>query len=228
MSTFASSHGAIDRSSALSSLIVFYLLALSWASVFFSLPTYNRFVKSDKTLQLLSIIQSYLLFAYAIAILIKAQTFGPSWCCNGTAKVALFRPFSALHAGRIVGWVVVMLVVIIYTVLSVYDYWPLATKYYRRFKSGKTHLQQFIRGIRKGKQKSNRYNARSIPRTGGNARSDSPQNDLEATPEAHSSGLGGRDDPELGNTGRRRTARRQSTGFASAISERIGNVQAVR
>jgi hypothetical protein len=167
---------------------VFYLLALSWAAVFFSLPTYNRFIKSDKTLQVLSIIQSYILFAYAIAILIKAETFGPSYCCNETARVALFRPFSALHAGRIVGWVVVVLVVVIYTGLSVYDYWPLAVKWYRDFKHGRTWLQ---RKIKRRKAKSSKRKARSVPGGGGNEGGDASQGDLESAAHDRNTARGG-------------------------------------
>lgn len=105
-------------------------MALSWASVFFTLPTYNRFVKSDKVVQVLSVIQSYVLFAYAIAILSNARTFGPLSCCNETAKVVLFRPFSALGAGRVVGWVIVLIVVVAYTIMCIYDYWPLVKRWY--------------------------------------------------------------------------------------------------
>ena len=94
-----------------SSIVEFYLLTLSWISTHLTLPAYTRFIAKDSTLQLLSIVQSYVIFAYAIAILATADTFGPSHCCNNTAKLVLFRSFSALESGRKVGWAVVICVV---------------------------------------------------------------------------------------------------------------------
>ena len=94
-----------------SSIVVFYLLSLSWASVFSSLPSYNRFVKGDKTLKYFAIVQSYILFAFALAILIRAPTFGSTPLCNSNAKAVIFRPFSALHGGRIAATIVVAIVI---------------------------------------------------------------------------------------------------------------------
>ena len=176
---------------------MFYLLALSWASVFFSLPTYNRFVKSDKTLQLLSIIQSYVLFAYAIAILIKAKTFGPSFCCNQTARVVLFRPFSALHAGRIVGWIVVMSVVAVYTFLCCYDYWPLAKRWYER-----------VQEARLGIPSANSANSK--------ARKEKSEDEDEDGSDDSAPG----DDPEAAINGRGNTGRAMGIGTSGRSKQR--------
>ena len=120
-----------------SSIVAFYLLTLSWISTHLTLPAYTRFVSKDNTLQLLSIVQSYVIFAYAIAILATAGTFGPSHCCNNTAKLVLFRPFSALESGRKVGWVVVICVVVLYTASCFYDYWPYIKQWMERWGCGR-------------------------------------------------------------------------------------------
>jgi len=57
-------------------------------------------------------------------MLIKAKTFGSNPECNENAVVVLFRPFSALYAGRIVCWIVTVIVVAVYTVITVKDYLP--------------------------------------------------------------------------------------------------------
>ena len=119
-------------SSFFSAIVVFYLLSLSWAAVFFSLPSYNRFVKSDRTLQYLSIVQSYVLFAFALSILIKAKAFGSNPECNANAVVVLYHEFNALHQGRIVAWIFVILVIVIYTFLTISDYLPLVKRWYRK------------------------------------------------------------------------------------------------
>lgn len=105
-----------------SSLIIFYLLAGSWSAVFFALAPYNRFKRGDNALKYLAIFHSYILFTYGFAIIGTAPTFGMTSNCNADAVVFLFRPFSALHAGRIFGGVVLCLVFVIYTSLVVNDY----------------------------------------------------------------------------------------------------------
>ncbi|KAI5118519.1 hypothetical protein M0805_007688 [Coniferiporia weirii] len=115
-------------------IVVFYLLALSWASVFFSLPAYNRFVKSDKTLKYLSVLQSYILFAFALAILIKADSFGMTPPCNPNAVAVIFRPIPALRAGRIAASVLVVITIIIYSGLTISDYKPLVKRWIRLIK----------------------------------------------------------------------------------------------
>jgi len=105
-------------------LVVFYLLAMSWFSVVFSLPSCYRFGRGLRILKILSILQSCIVFAFAFVILIQAKTFGSSPECNGNAVAVLFRPFSALRAGRIAGWVLTVLIVGIYVGITVKDYLP--------------------------------------------------------------------------------------------------------
>ena len=100
---------------------------MSWAAVFFSLPSYNRFRKSDRTLKYLSILQSYVLFAFAFAVLVQAPspTFGNSPICNSSARVAIFRPFRILPVGRILALIGMSLVIFFYSALTIIDYYPL-------------------------------------------------------------------------------------------------------
>jgi hypothetical protein len=106
-----------------STLIVSYLFSMSWVAVITSLSSCHRFVDGTTVIKIWSIVQSYVIFAFALVILIKAQTFGNNPECNGNAVVVLFRPFSALHAGRIVGWVVTMAVIVLYTGVTTIEYW---------------------------------------------------------------------------------------------------------
>jgi hypothetical protein len=108
----------------LSGLVVFYLLYLSWVTVSFSLPACARFPGTVKMLHFASIVQSYTVFAFAFVMLITAKNFGSSPQCNPDAVVVLFRPFSALKSGRIVGWVITVLVVAVYTGVLVKDHMP--------------------------------------------------------------------------------------------------------
>jgi hypothetical protein len=94
--------------------VVFYLLYISWVTVYFSLPANTRFPGKAKMLHLCSVIQSCILFAFAFAMLGTATTFGSTPECNHNAVVVLFRPFAALDVGRILFLVLTALVVIIY------------------------------------------------------------------------------------------------------------------
>jgi hypothetical protein len=94
--------------------VVFYLLYISWVSVYFSLPANTRFPGKVKMLHLCSVIQSCILFAFAFAMLGTATTFGSTPKCNHNAVVVLFRPFAALDVGRILFLVLTALVVSIY------------------------------------------------------------------------------------------------------------------
>ncbi|KAF7360392.1 hypothetical protein MVEN_00769000 [Mycena venus] len=118
-------------------LVVFYLLFLSWVTVCFSLTACAKFPSSAEStrekhqvkikiicLHIFSIIQSYTIFAFALAVLITAKTFGNNPDCNPNAVVVLFRPFSALKSGRIVCWVFIVLVVLLYTAILIWDYFP--------------------------------------------------------------------------------------------------------
>jgi hypothetical protein len=107
-----------------SGLVVYYLLSMSWIAMVTSMPSCHRFAGGTKILKFLSIIQSYLVFAFALAMLTKAKTVGSNPECNGNAVVVLFRPFSALHAGRTVGWIVTTSVIAFYTGMMVMEYLP--------------------------------------------------------------------------------------------------------
>ncbi|KAL5498538.1 hypothetical protein ACEPAH_1892 [Sanghuangporus vaninii] len=103
-------------------ILVFYLLGLSWITIFFSLPAYNRFRKKDKILQGFYIFHSYLIFAFVLAVLIKAPTFGMSPRCNRHAVVVIFGDIPALSIGRIIACISIGIVIVIFTLLCVYDY----------------------------------------------------------------------------------------------------------
>ncbi|KAJ7476766.1 hypothetical protein FB451DRAFT_1243901 [Mycena latifolia] len=109
-------------------LVVFYLLYLSWVTVCFSLPACARLRGNVRMLHFFSIIQSYTVFAFAFAMLITARSFGYTPGCNPKAVVVVFRPFSALTSGRIVAWVITVLVVAVYTGILVKDHMPPAKK----------------------------------------------------------------------------------------------------
>jgi hypothetical protein len=114
----------------ISAIVIFYLLYLSWVTVFFALPSCNRFpeseriVKNVRLLKAFSVVHSYTVFAFALTLLIKAKSFGIHPECNSHAVVVLFRPFSALHAGRIVCWVLTVIVVVVYTLITMKDHLP--------------------------------------------------------------------------------------------------------
>ena len=135
-------------------LVVFYLLALSWASVFTSMPAYNRFVCSDKTLKVVSIFQSYLIFALGLAMLVRAPTFGSTPRCNSHAVTVVFRQFPALDAGRIAAFVVLSVVTLFYTALTFTDYRRPVIRQCRRFKhwvSSVSFIAMYTSSAAKGK-----------------------------------------------------------------------------
>jgi len=105
-------------------LVVFYLLTLSWCTVLWSLGSCSRFSNGTKVLRALSDLQSYIIFAFAFAILIKAHKFGSSPECNGNAVLVILGRISALKAGRILGWIVIIIVTASYTLMTVRDYVP--------------------------------------------------------------------------------------------------------
>lgn len=102
-------------------LIVVYLLCFSTACVFFSVPSQER---PFYLLNSLSIIQTYLFFAFVLTLLIRARDFGSSPDCNGNAIVVIFRPFPLFHAGQIVGWVLACLIITFYTWVTIKDHIP--------------------------------------------------------------------------------------------------------
>lgn len=95
-------------------------------AVFFSLPSYNSFPASDKTLKYFSILQSYTIFAVAYAVLVKAgANFGSQPDCNALAKVTIFRAFNILPVGRILAIILLSTVTVLYTISTVIDYRPI-------------------------------------------------------------------------------------------------------
>ncbi|KAJ7633786.1 hypothetical protein DFH06DRAFT_1221673 [Mycena polygramma] len=95
-------------------LVVFYLLYISWVTVYFSLPANARFPGRVKLLHLCSVIQSCILFAFAFSMLGTATIFGSSPECNHNAVVVIFRPFPALEVGRILFLILTALVFVLY------------------------------------------------------------------------------------------------------------------
>ncbi|KAJ7686443.1 hypothetical protein B0H14DRAFT_2422090 [Mycena olivaceomarginata] len=103
-------------------VIIIYLLSMSWITVIFSLASCNRLSGDTGILQLVSVLQSYVIVAFAFVVVGQAPSFGHSSDCNQDAIAVIFRPFSALNSGRIVGGTIVGLVVIGYTIMTVRDY----------------------------------------------------------------------------------------------------------
>ena len=119
-----------------------------------SLPACYRIEDSGGTavLKLWSILQSYLFFVFTLILLVKGQTFGSRPECNGNAVVVLFKPFPVFHVGIILGWVVTVVVVSLYTFVTVGEY-----------------IVWFIKGLRKESQKVKTENSgprREDPWTG--------------------------------------------------------------
>lgn len=107
-----------------SGLVVFYLLAMSWFTIVFTIPSCHRFDHDVKFLKMWSIAQSYVVFSFVFTLIVRASDYGSSPECNPNAVVVLFRPFSALHGGRIVGWIITVTVVSIYSCITGLDYFP--------------------------------------------------------------------------------------------------------
>jgi hypothetical protein len=95
---------------------------MAWITVIFSLASCNRLSGDTEMLQLFSVIQSYVIVAFALAVLGQATSFGRSPECNMDAVAVIFRPFSALKSGRIAGCIIVGLMVIGYTIMTARDY----------------------------------------------------------------------------------------------------------
>ncbi|KLO09390.1 hypothetical protein SCHPADRAFT_567752 [Schizopora paradoxa] len=100
-------------------LVVTYLLAMTWVFIIISLASYHRFDVDGTTVQYLSFVHFCFTLASVLVFLVEMESFGSSRNCNPDAVVVVFRPFKALNAGRIVGFVGIGLILIIYTVLTV-------------------------------------------------------------------------------------------------------------
>ncbi|KAJ7657267.1 hypothetical protein DFH06DRAFT_1297935, partial [Mycena polygramma] len=103
-------------------VIMIYLLSMGWITVLASLASCNRLSDETKILQLVSVIQGYMILAFAFAVLATAPSFGQSPHCNQDAIAVILRPFSALRQGRILGWCILTSMLIGYTVMTVWDY----------------------------------------------------------------------------------------------------------
>ncbi|KAJ7054544.1 hypothetical protein C8F01DRAFT_1259386 [Mycena amicta] len=123
-------------------IVVFYLLMLSWTTVTLTLPagarlpsTSPRTARSLSLLHTLSVLQSYTIFAFALALFATAPSFGSpsSRPCNPSARAVLFRPFPLLGAGRVLGFVLTGVLVLGYTGVLVRDHLPPAPERVRRW-----------------------------------------------------------------------------------------------
>ncbi|KAJ7602559.1 hypothetical protein DFH06DRAFT_1488646 [Mycena polygramma] len=104
-------------------LVIIYLLSMGWITVIASLASCNRLSEETKILQLASVAQSYTVIAFALAVLVQGSRFGQTPPeCSRAAVAVIFRPFSASTSGRILGWIVVGLMVLGYTVMTARDY----------------------------------------------------------------------------------------------------------
>ncbi|KAJ7919430.1 hypothetical protein B0H13DRAFT_1988876, partial [Mycena leptocephala] len=81
-----------------------------------------RLSNETNILQLISVIQSYVIMVFAFAVLAKAPSFGENADCNQEAVAVIFRPFSALRHGRIFGWCTIGLMFVTYTITTARDY----------------------------------------------------------------------------------------------------------
>ncbi|KAJ7848337.1 hypothetical protein B0H14DRAFT_3453152 [Mycena olivaceomarginata] len=89
-------------------VIIIYLLSMSWITVIFSLASCNGLSGDTMILQLVSVLQSYVIMGFAFVVVGNATTFGQSPHCNQDAVAVILRPFSALNSGRIVGGTIVV------------------------------------------------------------------------------------------------------------------------
>ena len=117
-----------------SALIILYLLSTSWIVVIASLAACSRLSDDTKVLQLASVIQSYVILAFAFTVLATAHRFGTNPECNHNTFAVIFRPFSALKAGRILGWIIFSLVFTGYTAMTARDYTTLVLNRIRKNK----------------------------------------------------------------------------------------------
>ncbi|KAJ7799136.1 hypothetical protein B0H14DRAFT_2904250 [Mycena olivaceomarginata] len=103
-------------------VIMVYLLTMGWMTVIAALASCNRLSGDTSILQLVSVIQSYVIVAFAFAVIAKAASFGEDAECNREAVAVIFRPFSALRHGRILGWCIIGFMFVTYTIMTVRDY----------------------------------------------------------------------------------------------------------
>ncbi|EIN08101.1 hypothetical protein PUNSTDRAFT_135616 [Punctularia strigosozonata HHB-11173 SS5] len=123
-------------------LMVCYLLTGSWFAIFFALPQYNRYKKSDKWVKLLAVGQSYVVFVTVLSIFGTSPVFGNDHECNDRRSVVIFAPFDAVTKGRIAGLALYGALALFYTILVWNDYNHTAT------------LKRALRSARNGEMKA--------------------------------------------------------------------------
>lgn len=96
---------------------------MSWIVVIASLASCNRLSDDTQTLQLVLVLQSCIILAFAFAVLATAPYFGTTPECNQNTHVVIFRPFSALKAGRIFGGILFGLAFLAHTAMTARDCW---------------------------------------------------------------------------------------------------------
>jgi len=113
---------------------------MSWIVVTASISACTRLSDSIRTrwLRRTSVIQSLVVFALYITVLVTANGFGSDPKCNHEAIAVIFVKFSALHSGRITGSIIVSIVVALYIAMTFKDYTSKMIKHllkYNHFKS---------------------------------------------------------------------------------------------
>ncbi|KAF7983538.1 hypothetical protein HWV62_21102 [Athelia sp. TMB] len=103
-------------------LVVLYLLSLCWTAHYFALASCNNAGGDARWLQRCSVLQSLIVFAFALAILISAPHFGSNPECNKHAVLVFFGHFPVFPAGRIVGGVAGSIVISGYMYTTLKDY----------------------------------------------------------------------------------------------------------
>jgi hypothetical protein len=95
---------------------------MGWITVITALASCHRLSDETNVLQLVSVIQGYVIVAFVFSVLATAPKFGPHPECNHEAVAVILRPFSALKGGRIFGWCIVGLMSLGYTIMTARDY----------------------------------------------------------------------------------------------------------
>jgi hypothetical protein len=118
------------------------------------------------------VFQSYLFFAFALTLLIKAKSFGNRPECNQNAVVVLFRPFPALTSGRIVGWIIIIFISVAYTFITIKD----LTASHRKKLNGAYKVFKFRRSTEEPSIENTAESSRVPPSTSDN---DNPLKSVE-------------------------------------------------
>ncbi|CAK5271571.1 unnamed protein product [Mycena citricolor] len=103
-------------------LVISYLLSLSTLAIVVSFPACARHSLNDKKLTVFFILHCLAVFGWGFSLLISAPTFGNAPLCNSNAVVAIFHPFRALPAGRVIGLLGVCLALIFVVLLLLKDH----------------------------------------------------------------------------------------------------------